>query len=292
MEQSGVAHTPNGVIEQSKKDAWFDTVLSIGERGVKLLGLHQRGFRNAHTIVQRHLEVRIENLPAEFRGYKILHLTDLHVDAPSGIADVISNSISDLEPDLCVMTGDYRSGHEGSVQHVTSLVSRLLGSISPRDGVFFTLGNHDCHSLGLSIEKETGAHLLNNERVEIRRGGQSITLTGADDVNHYYSRDATQCLIEKVDGVGIALVHSPEMAAEAAQGGHSLYLCGHTHGGQIALPGGKPLVTHLNRNRELAKGLWSVGSMIGYTSPGAGVSGLPLRYFTRGEVTLISLENT
>ena len=87
----------------------------------------------------------------------------------------------------------------------------------------------------------------------------------------------------------IALVHSPEVAHLAAPAGYALYLCGHTHAGQICLPGGQPIITNSALRWRHARGLWRRGDMLGYTSPGAGTSGLPVRYFTRGEVTVLTL---
>ena len=68
-----------------------------------------------------------------------------------------------------------------------------------------------------------------------------------------------------------------------------LLLGGHTHGGQVCLPGGLPLVTHCQNGRRYAAGLWRHGGMVGYTSRGVGVSGLPVRFNSRGELTLITL---
>ncbi len=87
-------------------------------------------------------------------------------------------------------------------------------------------------------------------------------------------------------------MHSAEVADDADEAGYALYLCGHTHGGQISLPGGRPLVTHLKRCRHAASGLWRQGRMTGYTSRGVGVSDLPLRFNTRGEVVVITLRRS
>ena len=62
-------------------------------------------------------------------------------------------------------------------------------------------------------------------------------------------------------------------------------------GGQVCLPGGWPIITHMNRYRRYARGLWRHGNMRGYTSAGVGVSGLPVRFNTRGEVVLITLRS-
>jgi predicted MPP superfamily phosphohydrolase len=85
------------------------------------------------------------------------------------------------------------------------------------------------------------------------------------------------------------LVHSPEAALLAAEAGFALYLCGHTHGGQICLPGGIPVITNIQYRRRFASGPWRCGEMIGYTSRGLGTSGLPVRFFSRGEIALITL---
>jgi hypothetical protein len=86
------------------------------------------------------------------------------------------------------------------------------------------------------------------------------------------------------------LVHTPDLAEHAARLGCSLYLCGHTHGGQICLPGGWPIVQHLHKETRLGRGLWRRRQMIGYTSMGAGVAGsLPIRLFAPAEITVFRL---
>ena len=85
------------------------------------------------------------------------------------------------------------------------------------------------------------------------------------------------------------MIHSPELVPEAASAGMSLYLAGHTHGGQICLPGGLPIICHMAAPRRYATGLWRKGGMIGYTSTGVGTSGLPVRFNSRSEVALITL---
>jgi hypothetical protein len=120
----------------------------------------------------------------------------------------------------------------------------------------------------------------------VRRGGQTIALTGIDDVHRFYTPAAHAALsAHDPQAFGIVLAHSPEMAGEAAAAGHSLYLCGHCHGGQLCLPGGRPLITHLSRHRDLYAGLWRYGEMWGYTSTGAGLADPPIRFNCRGEVT-------
>ncbi len=123
----------------------------------------------------------------------------------------------------------------------------------------------------------------------IREIGDRLDGKATDDV-HYYYTDAARAALEGAPNIfKIALIHSAELADVAADAGFSLYLAGHTHGGQICLPGGMPIITHMSRHRRYASGLWRHGPMVGYTTAGIGVSGLPVRFNTRGEAVLITL---
>lgn len=288
MEISGARFTPVGV-KLASKSPIFDFCLSVFEKTLRLTGLWRVGHQNARNIRVRHLELYFDNLPKAFDGYRILHLTDLHIDKFSGLEDVIINAVAGLNIDLCAMTGDFRAADDGPHEQIMAPMQRLVDAINAPDGTYAVLGNHDDHQLGLSLERRLGIKLLANEQATVQRGDDSITLAGADDVNRFYTADATEVLALNPDAFSIALVHSPEMATDASDAGQSLYLCGHTHGGQVCLPGGKPLVTHLSRNKDLASGLWNVGKMQRYTSPGAGVSGPPVRFFSQGEVTVFHL---
>ena len=134
--------------------------------------------------------------------------------------------------------------------------------------------------------RRIGLTVLINRTHHVRRGAQALALTGIDDVHRYYTPAASAALAaHDPQAFGIVLAHSPEMAGEAAAAGHDLYLCGHCHGGQVCLPGGRPLITHLSRHRDLYAGLWRYGEMWGYTSRGAGLADPPVRFNCQGEVT-------
>jgi predicted MPP superfamily phosphohydrolase len=291
MEASNLNFTPFGTKER-RGMVVFERALRCFEVLLKMTGVYRIGHQNAHEVGLREFDLEFPNLPTAFDGYSILHLSDLHIDCSPGMEQAIFDASSAHAPDLCVMTGDFRAADVGPSKHLLAPMRRLINGIAARDGVVAVLGNHDDHQMGMTFEEHLGMRLLVNERQYIYRGDSRIALTGTDDVNRFYTHDAETALTDPLDGFGIALVHSPEMAHEAERGGHSLYLCGHTHGGQVALPGGRPIVTHLNRNRNLASGLWEAGNMQGYTSPGAGVSGPAVRFNTRGEVSLITLNKS
>jgi predicted MPP superfamily phosphohydrolase len=167
-------------------------------------------------------------------------------------------------------------------------IAPLMDAIDVRDGVFAVLGNHDTHDLVEAVEM-LGIRVLVNEHQTIERSGAAIRLTGIDDVNYFYTDDADATLRAPRDGLlSIALVHSPEMADVAAEAGYALYLSGHTHGGQVCLPDGRPLYTAISRHKNLAAGAWTFGDMIGYTSRGVGVA-RPVRFNCPPEVALLRL---
>ncbi len=289
QEKSGLQFTPLGV-KRGLLNKPLEYAIGIFGWLLKQTPLHAQGYRNAHTIARRNYVLECANLPSVFDGYRILHLTDLHIDATPELGRTIAEALSEADVDLCVMTGDYRLADDGPHAQIVAPMADMLSQIAARDGTLAVLGNHDDHAMADTFETDLGIGVLINEAIEVWRGDQKITVTGIDDVNRFYTTDARDALEAEVDGFGIALAHSPEMAHEAVKGGHALYLCGHTHGGQIALPGGQPVITHLNRNKELARGAWQIDSMSGYTNAGAGFSGLPIRFNTRGEIAVFTLK--
>jgi predicted MPP superfamily phosphohydrolase len=134
-----------------------------------------------------------------------------------------------------------------------------------------------------------GIRVLVNEGVTLARGDARLQVIGTDDVHYYFTDQAVHALEKARDAFTVALVHSPEAYDVAAQLGVDLYLTGHTHAGQVCLPGGWPLITHVSRGRRLFRGIWHQGDMLGVTNAGSGTSGIPVRFNTRGEVLVLTL---
>jgi predicted MPP superfamily phosphohydrolase len=137
-----------------------------------------------------------------------------------------------------------------------------------------------------------GLRVLLNETLSVARGEARLHLTGFDDVHYFYTPAADEAAATAPAGFRVALVHSPELAFHAERVGYRLYVCGHTHGGQVCLPGGVAVLTANELGHRFVSGRWMHGAMQGFTSRGAGCSGIPVRFFTRGEVTLITLRRT
>lgn len=287
MEAEDVVFRPDGA---TRRRHWLQFMKLTAVFGVllRICGLYRRGVRNALDIRLSELELRFPDLPSDFDGFRILLIADPHIDMQPEVMDRVSGLIAGLDYDLCVLAGDYRRRVSGPYRQVMPAVAKLVSELTARHGIFAVLGNHDCADMAEAFE-ELGISMLVNETQEVHRGASRIHLTGTDDVHYFYTDAARTALASSPDGFKIALIHSAELADVAADHGYALYLAGHTHGGQICLPGGIPVITQMTRFRKYASGQWKRASMLGYTSSGAGTSALPVRYNTRGEIALITL---
>jgi hypothetical protein len=193
-----------------------------------------------------------------------------------------------IEVDLLVFTGDVMAAPYVPPALPTRLLSQLLDNVVVRDRRLAVLGNHDS-ALASDALEETGFEVLINRSTALERFGDRIVITGLNDVHSFYTPAARAAISEGTENFRIALVHSPEVADYAAAAGVDLYLCGHTHGGQICLPGGRWVLSLLTRCRYAVSGFWHDGPMLGYTSRGFGVSWPPLRYNCLGEMTIFTL---
>lgn len=286
MERAEVRSTPLG--RRHRHWGVFKTLVGLFGVGLQILGLYERGIRNATDLRFNHLEIWFETLPEEFDGFRLLQLSDLHADFLPQTLQAALDLIVDVEADVCLLTGDFRRRVTGGFEDILPAMESLASQVSAPHGTFAVLGNHDSADMVEPFEA-LGIRVLINETCSIERGGALLHLTGTDDVHYYYTEAARQALAATPEGFKIALIHSAEFADAAAQNGFQLYLAGHTHGGQVCLPGGRPIITHMTRFRRYGRGLWRHGDMRGYTSTGVGVSGLPVRFNSRGEVALITL---
>lgn len=268
--------------------ASFEKVLGLFVWLLRVTGLHKKGIQNAININCVHHSIAFESLPASFHKFRILHLTDLHIDGNPLMLDPLIEQISKVEYDICLITGDFRFCTHGKISGLITPLKKLIEVIKAPYGIYATLGNHDSQSMVEVFEKMDIVMLI-NESVKIRKDIDEIVLTGIDDVHYYYTDNAIHAMEQSPDGFKIAMVHSPEMFDIAADNYYSLYLCGHTHAGQICLPGGKPVFKHLYTGKNLTKGFWKLNGLIGYTSAGCGTSGIPIRFNCKGEITLFTL---
>jgi hypothetical protein len=250
---------------------------------LRLTGLHGRGRRNARSIEVRAHDAPVKNLPKAFEGFTILQLSDLHIDISGDFAGALIDTIAPLQYDLCVLTGDYRARTFGPYDAVLAGMERLSPHI--RSAAYAVLGNHDTIRMVPAMEL-MGFRFLINESITIERDAAKLYVAGIDDAHFYglenYDRAAHE--IPK-KAASILLSHTPEAYRHAARAEFDLMLCGHTHGGQICLPGGIPILTE-GSPRRFARGAWRYHDMVGYTSVGCGTCYIDVRLNCRPEVTL------
>jgi len=155
--------------------------------------------------------------------------------------------------------------------------------------VYAVLGNHDSVTMLPEME-DMDIRVLMNESAVIERNGAVLHLAGIDDAHFFGVGNIEKALAAVPRGApNILLSHTPEVYRQAAHAEVSLLLCGHTHGGQICLPGGYPVILDARIPRRFGRGSWRYHAMHGYTSPGAGASVLGVRLNCPPEITLHTL---
>jgi predicted MPP superfamily phosphohydrolase len=266
---------------------WY-SVHSLIRNSLKISGLYWRGRRNAERLLLKHNRIRLTDLPSAFENYVILHISDMHVDISERAMEHLIELAGDLEYDACVLTGDFRGKTFGSFDATLEGLARVRAHL--KEPVYGVLGNHDT-ILMLPGMEELGIRMLINEAETIERGGQRIHFVGIDDA-HYYRVDNIEKAASTIphDEFSILLSHTPEIYRQAAHAEFNLLLCGHTHGGQICLPGSVPITLDAAMPRRYGAGSWQYHNMVGYTSVGAGSCIVPVRINCPPEITLHYLE--
>lgn len=254
---------------------------------LKLSGLYWRGQKNATNVQLRRNTIICARLPAAFDGFRILHLSDLHTDKNERAMARVAELVRGLDYDLCVLTGDYRGATSGPYEATLKGLEPIRKDL--RGAIYAVLGNHDSILMVPGMEA-LGICVLLNEAAQIVRGNDRIHVVGIDDA-HYFRVDN----IEKAAGdvppneFSILLSHTPEVYRQAAHAGFDAMLSGHTHGGQICLPGSIPITLDSVLPRSMGAGAWTYHEMQGYTSVGAGTSIVPVRINCLPEITLHEL---
>jgi uncharacterized protein len=269
---------------------WHRRSLSIILASTLLLGIYVFNIEpNWYEV--RQVTLTLPHLPAAFDRYRLVQLTDIHVDSrmnPARLQKIVQLVIKQ-QPNLIVMTGDY----------ITKRAERYLPNLSAGfqqlqapDGVVAVLGNHD-HWANPQLVKKTlqsiGVQVLENSLMKIQRGNEQLQIAGVDDLwAEKANLQPILAQIEKSQGT-ILLAHEPDFAdISAATGKFDLQLSGHSHGGQIRLPGIRVLPA---LGRKYPVGQYQVGQMIQYTSRGIGAAPPRGRFNCRPEITVLTLRS-
>lgn len=260
------------------------------------------GYAGSRRLVVRRFTAGIPGLPDAFEGMRIVQLTDLHVGphTPRGKLARIAKATREAQPDVIVLTGDLVDDYSRD----TEPFGEGLGRFSAPHGVYAIAGNHDVYAgwdeVRQGLEAQ-GIRVLVNDAVALERGGSRIALAGTGDpAGQHWARggggaaapdirrtlEAARALGPDGDVI-VALAHNPVLWPALARGGVALTLSGHTHWGQLAIPGtgwslASPFLEH-------AMGAYVTGGSVLYVHPGTNYWGLPFRLGTPPEVAVVTL---
>ncbi len=238
----------------------------------------------------RQVEVRIDGLPVELDGYRIGQISDVHLGGYTSAARVAAwvERLNAAQPDLVAVTGDLITSGGALVAQVAELMGRLRAT----DGVFACMGNHDYfvddpETMPRALEQH-GVTLLRNQGQRVRDG---LYVAGVDDT--WTDRADTAAALAgapaREKALTLLLLHDPNLFPEAAERHVGLTLSGHTHGGQLAVPGLARKLTPARIITRYPAGLYRVGRSALYVNRGAGTTGPPVRLGAPAELTLLVL---
>jgi uncharacterized protein len=271
------------------------------------------------------IELGIDDLPSELVGYHFLQISDPHFGIYTSRA-LIEKAISitnEISPDMIFLTGDYV--HVGR-QEVKTMLYKVLGpslsrysqyrrlarsaakdfgeilsTLKAPDGIIGIWGNHDYLEGKRTIARylPDSIRWLKNESVDLTIRGHQIRISGIDDYRFgepdieqtVHTDEEDTSLPDDNSKVRIFLSHNPDtilLPKKELLAPYHIMLCGHTHGGQICLPGSIPLKTE-TKQKKVLNGLCNLKEMPIYVSNGVGCSGIPLRLFCPPELVSIRL---
>ena len=238
------------------------------------------------------ITVTSENIPDEFNGFKIVHISDLHnAEFGDGQKDLI-DKIEAQDADIIVITGDMIDSRRTDVDKAVELITRLGNKIP----VYYVTGNHESRVREYNeLETkliENGVTVLKNESVKIEKDSSFINVIGVDDPSFGMSaNDIFHTVSElKTDGYDVLLSHRPELFETYCESGAELVLCGHAHGGQVRIPFAGGLVApNQGLFPEYTAGSYKSGSTEMIVSRGLGNSIIPLRVNNPPELVVITL---
>lgn len=276
----------NRIVERWQRGGVEDYSLAKHAAGRELA----RVWRPDQGIEVSEHRVRLDGLPEAFRGFRVVHLTDIHhgLFLPlQAVVDAVELA-NRLAPDLVALTGDFVTFSTAYIEPV----SAVLGRLRARCGVFAVLGNHDFRVGANQVARTLagqGIEVLRNRNSIVRRHGHGFYVAGIDDLR--YRADLPRALHGIPRGAATLLLsHNPAIIHRASRSGVSLILSGHTHGGQVNLPLVGSIYGRSPRRLRFKVGWDALGATQIYVSRGIGTVVVPVRYRCPAEIPHLHLQ--
>ena len=224
------------------------------------------------------------------RSLRIAFASDFHAGptTPSHLLDAAIERLVDARPDVLLLGGDFVSYR---AEDARPLAERL-GAIDAPLGRYAVLGNHDHHADGRAVAALLEGHgvtMLTNRSVRLPEPFEAVRLCGLDD--HTAGEPDANAAFRDAAPVRVVLMHGPAGLLDIGRHAFDVALCGHTHGGQVALPNGWPLLTACGPlSRQYSAGRYELdGGRTLFVSRGVGYSALPIRLNAPPAITLCTV---
>ena len=245
--------------------------------------------------------IQSKQLPASFDGYRIAHLSDLHIENTESYNKKLLDMVRKTAPDIIVITGDLIDCHRTDIESALLFAEKAV-KIAP---CYYVAGNHE-ERIGEEYHRlksgliERNVTVLEDEKMKLERDGEDIVIMGVEDPGfqtHYLSKDCAAVMEKKLqelqiegDVYTVLLSHRPELFDLYVTYGADLVFSGHAHGGQFRLPFvGGLYAPNQGIFPEYDAGLYTNEDTNMLVSRGIGNSAFPLRFNNRPQVILVEL---
>jgi predicted MPP superfamily phosphohydrolase len=249
---------------------------------------------DAWDVVQ--IQLVLPGLPASFSGLRLVQISDIHLGGWMNVERLKSvfDIVQQIAPNVIAITGDFVIWSRWAETKDSELdeMESELGSLARQIPTLAVLGNHDHWADAFVVTQmltRAGVRTLNNDVESFQINGDFLHFGGVDDV--LVGSNRLDQVLEKLPerGCAILLAHEPDFALESAGTGRfELQISGHSHGGQVNLPGVGPPVLPL-WGKKFPSGLYKVGNMIQYTNRVVGMTRPYIRINCPPEITVFTL---
>jgi uncharacterized protein len=249
----------------------------------------------AQWVERRHLEVPLSGLPDALDGFRLLHLSDLHLGSLSLAGRAFDRVLAwaeDDPPDVVAITGDLVTRRSGRAK-----LEDLLSRLSARHGIYAVLGNHDVDDARDPFTRPTDVAdlraadtvLLRDDAHTLAVDGARVQLVGVDPAAYRQGRSRPADRADADADLRVLLCHFPDVVRALPAGVFDLVLAGHYHGGQICVPSPWGKVRLKDLRATYWEGVYPVHGATLHVSRGLGTSFVPFRLLARPEATVLTL---